>query len=154
VGVFSHLRLESPTTQLQTLRPKFRVHVAALFILLFLVLGFGALAKSGVEGAFYAGLCILTAASLIAQYRKERALVQDHQSAVGVVTEYRVRWKGAPHMRKGAPRIKYSFVAFDMRTYTGETGWGVSGLRKGTQVTILYRTSKPASSLPLRSFIF
>jgi len=45
-----------------------------------------------------------------------------------------------------------SFVAFDEKTYVGETGWGVRGLYEGARITILYNSGNPAASHPLTSF--
>ncbi|HVO81580.1 MAG TPA: hypothetical protein VMT28_12665 [Terriglobales bacterium] len=45
-------------------------------------------------------------------------------------------------------------VAFDQKTYHGETGWGAAGLKKGSRITILYNPENPARSHPLHGFLF
>src|SRR5437763_954612 len=110
------------TEQLQTFPPKIRLRVAAFFVFVIIFLAFISYWKRGVHGAFYGGLSVLAAVCLIVQYRREGALVRNRLSAMGVVTEYSVRGKGVPHLGKGVPVIKYSFVAFDQQTYKGETG--------------------------------
>ena len=79
-----------------------------MFLLLGMALAYVTLAESGVRRVYYAGLGVLLVGFMIAHYRTERALVQDHQTAIAVVTEYRVRWKRTPHIWGGVPRIKYS----------------------------------------------
>ncbi len=64
-----------------------------------------------------------------------------------IVTEFKKMWEGVP-------RIKYSFVAFDGKSYKGETGWNTYRLRAGTRVPVLYRTGNPSTNLPFPSFIF
>jgi hypothetical protein len=104
--------------------------------------------------AIYGGLAALLVFTLVVQYRREKFLVRNHLCAIAIVTEYRVRGKGIPHFGKGVPTYKYEFVAFDQKTYQGETGWGAAGLQKGSQITILYNPENPASSHPLGGFIF
>lgn len=101
-------------------------------------------------------------AALIVQYRRKSAVVHNRLSAVGVMTDYRIplRSKSRVHnfivskFSPDVPRMKYSFVAFDQRTYTGETGWGALGLYKGAPITVLYNPENPARNQPLRSFVF
>jgi hypothetical protein len=52
------------------------------------------------------------------------------------------------------PLMKYSFVAFDQKSYTGETGWGAQGLYVGAQIPVLYNAQNPAANHPLSSLIF
>lgn len=135
------------TFEIQTLRPKPRLHgplllvgMCAGFVLFYFL-------KQGIDRFFYCGLCVLAAGFLLFHYRKEHALVQDHQSAIATVTEYKKQ-------KRGAARIKYSFVAFNGQSYTGETGWNTQRLSKGMQVPVLYRAGNPAINLPFSSFIF
>src|SRR3989441_713756 len=142
------------TLGLQLVRPKLQIRVAAFYILCIVFLAYLTYRTHWPYRAFYGGLCVLSAAALIVQYRREHALVQNRLSAIGVVTEYKVRGKGAPHLGKGVPVIKYQFVAFDQNTYQGETGWGAARLEEGSQLTVLYDPQSPAKSHPLTSFIF
>ena len=140
--------------RLQTLQPKFQFRVVGFFFLCFAFLGYLSYARRGPIRVFYGGLSALGTVALIVQYRKESALVHNRLSAVGVVTEYKVRGKGAPYLGKGVPTIKYEFVAFDQKTYKGETGWRAAGLHQGSQVTVLYNPENPAANHPLSGFIF
>jgi hypothetical protein len=140
--------------RLQTLQPKLRLGVVGFYIFCIAFLGYLGYTKPGVYRAFYGGLSGIAAAALIVQYRRERVLADCRLSAVGVVTEHKVRFKGAPYLRKGAPLMKYEFVAFDQKTYHGETGWGAGGLAEGEYVTVLYNPDNPAANHPLSSFIF
>lgn len=65
------------TQQLQTLRPKIRLRVAAFFVFVIIFLAFISYWKRGVQGAFYGGLSALAAVCLIVQYRKEGALARN-----------------------------------------------------------------------------
>ena len=117
--------------QLQTLRPRFHLRIAAIFVATILILGFLSLSKHGAYRAYYAVLSGSAAAVFIVQYRREYALVHNRLSAMGIVTDYRIPLHSAPRIvrllaRKFSPEvplIKYSFVAFDRKTYRGETGW-------------------------------
>lgn len=140
--------------RLQMRRPKFRFRVAAFYLFCIAVLAYLTYTTHFPYRAFYGGLFVLSAAALIVQYRREHTLVQNRLSAIGVVTEYKVRGKGAPHLGKGVPVIKYQFVAFDQKTYQGETGWGAGGLEEGSQVTVFYNPQNPAKHHPASSFIF
>ena len=147
---------------LQTLQPKFHLRIAAIFILAIVFLGVLSFTRHGVYRAYYGGLSGLAAVALIVQYSRERAIVFNRLSAVGVVTDYRIPLKNnsrflnfiVSKFSPDIPRIKYSFVAFDQKTYTGETGWRAHGLYKGAQLTILYNPGNPAANHPLTSFIF
>ncbi len=140
--------------RLQTIHPKLRLRVAAFYILCIAFLAYLTYRTHWPHRAFYGGLFALGAAALIVQHRREHALVHNRLSAIGVVTEYKMRGKGAPHFGKGVPVIKYQFVAFDQKSYQGETGWGAAGLEEGSQVTVLYNPENPARNHPLTSFIF
>jgi hypothetical protein len=148
--------------RLQTLQPKFHLRFAPVFILAIVFLGFLSFTKRGVYRAYFGGLACLAAAALIVQWRRERAIVHNRLSAVGVVTEYRIPLRSRSRVLNfivstfspAVPLIKYSFVAFDQKTYKGETGWRALGLYKGAQVTILYKPEDPAVNHPLTSFTF
>jgi hypothetical protein len=117
--------------ELLTLQPKVRLRPIVFFVACVLVLACASYFKAEPYRAFYGALAGLLAFAMIVQYRRERLLVGNRLSAIGAVTEYRVRGKGVPHFGKGVPTIKYEFVAFDQKTYQGETGWGAAGLQKG-----------------------
>ena len=138
----------------QTLRPRFRFRVAAFYIACVAFLAYLTYGTSWPYRGFYGALFVLSAGALIVQYRREHALARYRLSATGVVTDYTVRGRGAPHLGKGVPVIKYQFVAFDQKMYHGETGWGAAGLEKGSQVIVLYDPENPAANHPLTSFIF
>lgn len=155
-------RFSDARTQLQTLQPKFQLRGAAIFLAAILFLGFLSLRRHGAYRAYYGGLSGLAAAALIVQYCRERAIVHNRLSAVGIVTDYLIPLHSAPRIirflaRKFSPEvplIKYSFLAFDQKTYTGKTGWGTGGLYKEAQITVLYNPENPAANHPLRSFVF
>jgi hypothetical protein len=148
--------------RLQTLQPKLHLRAAAVFILAIVILGYFGFRRPGVYRAYFGSLACLAAAALIVQYRRERAIVHNRLSAEGVVTEYRLPLRSRSQILNfivsrfspAVPLIKYSFVAFDQKTYKGETGWRALGLYKGAQVTILYKPEDPAMNHPLTSFIF
>lgn len=148
--------------RLQTLQPKFHLRFAAVFIVAIVFLGFLSFTKHRVFRAYYGGIACLAAVALIVQYCRERTIVHNRLSAVGVVTEYRIPLRSRSRILKfivarfspEVPLIKYSFVAFDQKTYKGETGWGALGLYKGAQVTILYKPENPAVNHPLTGLIF
>ena len=148
--------------RLQTLQPKFHLRIAAIFILAILFLGSLSFTKHGIYRAYYGGLSGLAAAALIFQYYRERGIVHNRLSAVGIVTDYRIPLRSRfrvlnfilARFSPDVPRIEYSFVAFDQKTYQGETGWKARGLYKGLQLTILYNPENPAANHPLTSFIF
>ena len=133
---------------------KLRLRPVFFFIGCLAVLGFASYLKPEPYRAAYGSLAALAAMALIVQYRRERRLVRNRLSAIGTVTDYRVRGKGVPHFGKGVPIIKYEFIAFDQKTYQGETGWGAAGLEKGSQITILYNPENPSKSHPLGGFVF
>jgi hypothetical protein len=153
---------DDASIRLQTLKPKFRLRVAGIFIVAIVGLGYFGFTRHGVYIAYYGGLAVLGALALIVQYRRERAIVHNRLSAVGVVTDYRIPLRSSPRIVRflaskfsaEVPLIKYSFVAFDQKTYTGETGWGAYGLYKGAQITVLYNPENAARNHPLRGFIF
>jgi len=148
--------------RLQTLQPKFHLRIAAVFILAIAFLGFLSFTKHGFYRAYYGDFACLAAVALIVQYCRERRIVHNRLSAVGVVTEYRIPLRSKSRVLNfivsrfspAIPLINYSFVAFDQKTYKGETGWGALGLYKGAQVTILYKPDDPAVNHPLGGFTF
>jgi hypothetical protein len=155
-------RSSDASERLQTLQPKFHLRIAAVFILAIVFLGFLSFTTHGVYTAYYGGIACLAAVALIVQYCRERTIVHNRLSAVGVVTEYRIPLRSRSRVLNfivsrfspDVPCIKYSFVAFDQKTYEGETGWGALGLYKGAQLNILYKPENPTVNHPLTSFTF
>ena len=143
-----------PNHELLIREPKVRLGPVIFFIVCAGVLAAASYFKPEPYRAFYSGLAGLLTFALFCQYRKEARLVRNHLSAVAVVTDYRVRGKHAPYFGGGVPIIKYEFVAFDQKTYKGETGWGAAGLHKGSHIPILYNAENPARSHPLGGFVF
>lgn len=147
---------------LQTLKPKFHLRRAGVFIVAIVVLGYIGYWRGGVSLAYLGGVAILGAAAMIVQYRRESAIVYNRLSAAGVVTDYRIPGRTKSRiinffLSKFSPEVpimKYSFVAFDQKTYTGETGWGAYGLYKGAPITVLYNPENPARNHPLTSFLY
>jgi len=135
-------------------QPRFRLRPLVFFGACFLVLVVASYFNREPHRAFYGSLAAALAIAMIVQYRRETALVRNALSATAVVTDHRIRGKYASYFGGGVPIIKYEFVAFDQKTYHGETGWGATGLRKGSQITILYNPENPARSHPLRGFVF
>jgi len=105
---------------------------------------------------------MLALGAVLYHFGKEYRLVHDRLTAVGVVTDYGTPISRAPRFVRfvvsrfaaDVPVIKYSFVAFDQKTYTGQTGWRVAGLYKGAKIPILYKPGRPAVNHPAGSFIF
>lgn len=150
------------TLRLQTLQARFSWRTVVLFGAVILILAIVALKRQGVHSAYYGALSAIGALALIAEYRRERMLVSNRLLAVGVVTDVSKPLRSrslfvnailSPFMWN-IPLIKCSFVAFDQRTYTGQTGWGARGLYTGAQITILYNPRKPAANHALQGFIF
>jgi len=143
-----------PKLNLLTLQPEIRLRPLLFFAGCIGLLGCLSYLKPEPYRAAYGSLAALAAMALIVQYRRESVLVRNRLSAVGVVTEYRIRGRSVPHFGNGVPVIKYEFVAFDQKTYYGQTGWGTSGLKKGSRITIIYNPENPARSHPLSGFVF
>jgi uncharacterized protein DUF3592 len=140
--------------RLHGLRATFRFRVAAFYTAIVAFLAYLAYSTGWPYRGFYGALALLAAGSLVVQYRREHALLPYRLSATGVVTKYEVRGRWSLHLGRGVPVITYQFVAFDQKTYRGETGWGAAGLAVGSQLTILYNPENPAANHPLTSFIF
>jgi len=146
----------------QTARATLRWRVVAVFVAVIFILGMVSLYNSGVRRAYYGVLSAAAALALIVQYSRERAVVGNRLLAEAVVTAWRrpVRSRSRvvnaifSRFSGNIPVMKYSFTAFDQKTYAGETGWGARDLYIGARILIVYDASKPARSHPLRSFVF
>ncbi|MGH9515815.1 MAG: DUF3592 domain-containing protein [Terriglobales bacterium] len=137
-----------------TAKPRIRLRPVLFLLACGLVLGLASYFRPEPYRALYGSLAGLLIFALVYQYRKETSLVRNHLSAVAVVTDYVVRGKHAPYFGGGVPIIKYEFVAFNQKTYQGETGHGARSLQKGSQITILYNPENPTVSHPLGGFVF
>ena len=146
----------------QTLRPRLRLHGPVLLLLFIGTFPLFFFLTYGLPRFFYCGLSIVGICVLLFQFSKEYGLVHDRLTALGVVTDYRLpprgnSWLTRLIMRKFSPDvpvIEYSFVAFDLKTYMGKTGFGVRGLYKGAKIAVLYKPGKPSVNHPVTSFIF
>jgi len=159
----SRFQLTFPSTfDIQTLQPRLRLHGPVVLLILFGSFPLFFFLEHGINRIFHCGLSVLGVSAVLFHFSKEYRLVHDRLTAVGVVTDY-----GPPtvansrflrfFMRKFSPDvpvIKYSFVAFDQKTYTGKTWWRARGLYKGARITVLYKPGKPLVNHPVRSFIF
>jgi hypothetical protein len=147
---------------IQTARPRFRRRAAIVFVAIILVLVVASFLKQGPPRFYYAALAGLATVALTVQYRREHVLAANRLVAVAVVTEKRkpletrVKWLNVVLSRLSGniPLVKYSFVAFDQKTYQGQTGWGANTLHKGARIAVLYNPQNPARNHPLGSFIF
>jgi len=150
------------SADIQTIQPHLRLHGPVLILIFVGLFPVFFLLLHGINRIFYCALSILVVSVLLFHFRKEYQLVHDRLTAAGVVTEYRVPWRGsswfgrvvARKFSPNVPVIEYSFVAFDQKTYTGKTGFYAQGLYKGAKITILYRPGKPSVNHPVTSFIF
>jgi len=150
------------TARLQALQPRFQLRKAVIFIVAFVFLFVISFVWHGPERFFYRGLAVFGAFAMAVQYRRERGLVHNHLSAVGVVTDYRIPGRSryrvvrffVARFAPEVPVIKYSFTAFDQKTYSGETGFGARDLHKGDMLFIIYNPENPARNHPLGGFIF
>lgn len=148
--------------RLQALQPRLQLRKAAIFIAAFVFLFGISFAWHGPERFFYRGLAVLGAFAMAVQYRRERGLVHNRLSAVGVVTDYRIPGRSRYRvvrlfMARFAPEvpvIKYSFTGFDQKTYSGETGFGARDLHKGDMLFVIYNPENPAKNHPLGGFVF
>ena len=142
--------------------PTLRWRTVIIFVGAILILTVVSFLDRGVGRAYYATLAGAAALALAVQYRRETRLTTNRLLAIGVVTDWgkplrnRFRFINAILSRftGNVPRIKYSFVAFDQKTYTGETGWGAASLHKGARIAVLYDPGKPSANHPVRSFVF
>lgn len=148
------MNLQNAGVQIGTKKPKLRLKPIIIFGGCFVMLVVASYFNSEPHRAFYGCLAAALAIAVVVQYRRESALVANALSAIAIVTRYRVIGKYAPHFGRGVPVFKYEFVAFDQRTYKGETGWGAAGLQQGSQVTVLYNPENPARSHRLDGFVF
>ena len=156
----TRFRFSDVNAQLQNMKPKLRLRVVGFFLLALAILAWRGYATNGVYSAFYWVLALVGAIGLTLQYRSERAVVHNHLPAIGVVTDYRDPLSRIPRFilalahAARTPQIKYSFIAFDQKIYTGETGWNTSGRYKGAPITILYSPENPALNHSLTGLIF
>ena len=143
-------------------RPSLRWRSVIIFFAVILILTVVSFLDRGVGRAYYGALAGAAALALAVQYRRETRLTTNRLLAIGVVTDCgkplrsRFRFINAilSRLTGNVPRIKYSFVAFDQRTYTGQTGWAARSLYKGARVAVLYDPGRPVANHPLGSFIF
>lgn len=150
------------TSDIQPLQPRLRLHGPLLLLIFLGALPLFFFLMRGINRFFYCGLFLLVISVLLFHFHKEYQLVHDRLTALGVVTEYRVPWRGkswfgrviARKFSSDVPVIKYWFVAFDQKTYTGKTGFYAYGLYKGAHITVLYKPGKPSVNHPVRSFIY
>lgn len=155
-------RFTDAASRLQSLQPHLHLRKAAIFIIAFLFLAGMGFFSHGPERLYCIGLAILGSLAFAVQWHRERALVRNRLSAVGMVTGYcipgRSRYRIVRFIvRRFAPEvpvIKYSFVAFDQKTYSGETGFGARDLRTGDEILVVYNPENPARNHPLGGFIF
>ena len=130
----SHVQDEAPRAQ--TAQPRFRWRIASAFAAVIVILGLVSYLNQGVRRAYYGTLCAVAALAMIVRYRRERALVSNRLLVDAFVTDWgkplrsRSRFVDffLARLSGNIPVMKYSFVAFDQKTYTGETGWGALGL--------------------------
>ena len=154
--------LESAALLDHAASPSLRWRTVILFVGVILILSFASFVNHGVGRAYCGTLAGAAALALAVQYRRENRLATNRLLALGVVADWgnplrsRFRFINVILSRftGNVPRIKYSFVAFDQKTYRGETGWGVASLHKGARIAVLYDPGKPSASHPVRSFIF
>jgi hypothetical protein len=122
--------------------------VAGIAILLCLTPAFVALTtRDALPRIFFSLSCVALTGVVLALYRKESLLAEDHLVARATVTELK---KG----RRGSRSISYEFVAFDGKQYQGDSDWGAQKVQVGNEVPVLYRTLDPAVNLPLPRFLF
>ena len=145
------------------MQPRLSLHGPVVLLILLGCFALFFFLKHGINRILYCSFSLLVIAAVLFHFRKEYRLVHDRLVAIGVVTDYGVPFRSGPRivrliMRKfypgDVPAAKYSFVAFDQKTYTGQTGWRTDGLYKGAKITVLYRPEKSSVNHPVTSFIF
>lgn len=154
--------LESEMARVQTAKASLRWRALAVFIALIVALVFVAFINHEVRRIYYGALSAAAAVALIVQYSREHALVRNRLLTVAVVTDWgrpvRSRSRAVDailsRLSGNIPVMRYSFVAFDQKTYTGQTGWGGHRLYVGARIPILHNPEKPAANHPLTSFVF
>ena len=154
--------LANEFAQLQTARATLRWRAVGVFVAVILILGAVSFYNRGVRRAYYGVLSAAAAVALTVQYSRERALIGNRLLAEGVVTDWgrpvrsRSRVVNAILSRFSGniPVMKYSFVAFDQKTYTGQTGWGARDLYIGAHIPVLYAAGNPARNHPLHGLVF
>ena len=147
---------------IQTARPRLRWRTFVVFAVIILVLVPAAVFNHSVSRYYFGALAGAAALALTVQYRRERVLVANRLLAIAVITEHRKplqsrsRWLNfiLSRFTGNIPVMKYSFLAFDQKTYEGQTGWGAQTLCIGAQIPVLYNPQKPKQNHPLASFIF
>lgn len=151
------------TPDIQTLQPRLSPHGPVVLLILLASFALFFFLKHGINRIVYCSFALLVIATVLFHFRKEYRLVHDHLVAIGIVTNYGVPFRSGPRivrliMRKfypaDVPTAKYSFVTFDQKTYTGQTGWRTDSLYKGAKITVLYKPEKPSVNHPVTSFIF
>lgn len=150
------------TLDIQTVQPRLSPHGPVVLLILLGSFALFFLLKHDINRIVYCSFSLLVIAAVLFHFRKEYRLVHDRLVAIGVVTDYGVPFSNAPRflrffIRKFSPEVpiaKYSFVAFDQKTYTGQTGWHTHVSYKGAKITVLYKLAKPSVNHPVRSFIF
>jgi hypothetical protein len=148
----------------QAARATLRLRAVAFFLGLIVILAAVSFYNRSGRRIYYGILSGVAALALVVQYRRERALVGNRLLAFGVVTDLskplrsRTRFIDSILSRftGNIPLIKYSFVAFDQKTYTGQTGWGAAGLMKrfADTDTLQPTESRPKSSAARLSIPF
>jgi hypothetical protein len=134
---------------MRSLRPTLRIHAVAVAIMLCLTLVFVALTRTEelIARLFFGFFSLVVPAMLIAIYRKETMLANDHLIASATITE-------VTRGRRGRRNIKYRFVALNGVEYRGESDWARKIASGGTSVTIMYKPLAPAVNQPLTRFLF
>jgi hypothetical protein len=150
------------TFDLQTLQPKLRLHGPVVLLILIGSFPLFYFLERGPNRIFHCALAALALGAVSYHFWKESGLVRDRLIAVAVITYYGNPVQKGPRILRrifrrfapDVPIIEYSFVAFDQKTYTGQTGWRSRGLYEGAQIAVLYKPGKPKVNHPAASFIF
>jgi hypothetical protein len=141
---------EFAKAKLNTLRPRFRYHVAALAMLAcvtFTWTAFFDIRHDRGMGGFVFGIgAVAIALVLVTSWRREREILRDYVPTIGSVIESK--------KRRRATEVTYQFVAFDGKKYESQSAWSIEGLKRDQEVTVLYKTLNPELSMVLRGFVF